>query len=317
MRLGYISLTTFCPNRCVACPCRSRGGDKVRELSLDRIKDDIACAEREQPLDRLILSGGEPTWHSQFSDIMEFLSGCDFPVSLTTTSERFSDPSFLDSILKVYPAERLSVTTALHSFQPDVLDRMTSVTGSFHRWAEGLLALERAGVDTTLKHLLSRPTISRLQDFVREFYHRFTPATGLYLCALDISGMARKNQHQLICSFAELKTNLESALDEVAAFRSQGDRRPVHILDLPYCVVEKRYRPFFNTGRRAGSEIAFYDAPDYDRDAPHEHLAQRSSIHPEKCAPCIYRNSCQGILDTASDVYDAAELHPVLDEEGS
>lgn len=316
MRLGYLSLTTFCPNRCIACPCRSRGSGDVKELSLERIKEDVAYSERENPLDRLILSGGEPTWHSEFNAIMAFLAGCGFPVSLTTTSERFSDPEFLTSVFKVFPMNKLSVTTALHSFNPEVHDAMTATPGSFHRWSNGLLALEKAGVNTTLKHLLSHPTISGLPDFVRTFYHRFTPATGLYLCALDFSGMAHRNRARLICSFGELKKNLEFALEAVLAFRAKGDLRPVYVIDLPYCLVEERYRQFFDTGRHAGSEIAFYDAPDYDRNSPREHLAQRSSINTEICAPCIYRKSCQGILDTASAVYEAADIHPILMKEG-
>ena len=315
MRIGYISLTVYCPNRCIACPCRSHSSDKIKELSLERIKDDVVYAEREEPLDLLILSGGEPTWHSKFNDIMAYLSKCRFPVSLTTTSERFSDPEFLASVLKVFPVSKLSATTALHSFKPEVHDAMTAIPGSFHRWSNGLLALEKAGVKTTLKHLLCRPTIGDLPDFVRRFYHRFTPATGLYLCALDFSGMAHQNRDQLICSFAELKKNLESALDTVLAFRAKGDLRPVYVIDLPYCIVEGRYRRFFDTGRHAGSEIAFYDAPDYDRNSPREHLAQHSSINSEICAPCIYRKSCQGILATASAVYEAADIHPILMKE--
>ena len=193
MRLGYLSLTTYCPNRCIACPCHLHGNCEVKELSLDRIREDIAYAERERPLDRLILSGGEPTFHSEFVRIMTFLSGCGFPVSLTTTSERFSDPGFLESVLKVFPAARLSATTALHSFDPGIHDAMTMTAGSFHRWSEGLLALEKAGVGITLKHLLCRPTIKSLTAFVEEYYSRFTSTTGLYLCALDFSGILPLN----------------------------------------------------------------------------------------------------------------------------
>ena len=243
---------------------------------------------------------------------MTFLSGCGFPVSLTTTSERFSDPGFLESVLKVFPAARLSATTALHSFDPGIHDAMTMTAGSFHRWSEGLLALEKAGVGITLKHLLCRPTIKSLTAFVEEYYSRFTSTTGLYLCALDFSGMAEKNMNRLFCSFAELRENLEPALDIVTAYQAKGDRRRVSVLDLPPCAVRGPYRHFFLGTRHANSELAFYDAPDYDKNAPRDNLIQQHSILPEICSPCIYRDTCQGTWTTAVKCYAEKDFHPVL-----
>lgn len=312
MRIAYLSLTEFCPNHCMACPCESSTRSNVRELELERVFEDIRRAEDAGGIDRLILSGGEPTWHSQFMKVMAFLGERLFPVSLTTTSERFAEPDFLRAILTVFPAHRLSVTTALHSFAPAVHDTMTRTPGSFKRWFGGLLALETAGVSTTLKHLLSRPTIDDLPFFVAEYYLRFSPSTSLYLCGLDFSGIAARNRQQVFLSYPEIREHLQPALDVVLERRATGDARPVWVLDLPLCAVDARYRSFFPVGGARSASPAFYDAPDratplFDDEVP----VQRA--HPkEVCANCLRREDCRGTWSSASEHHKASEYRPIL-----
>lgn len=311
MRLGYLSLTEFCPNHCLACPCESSRRLKVQELDVERIFEDIRRAEAEGGIDRLILSGGEPTCHSRFMSVMEFLGERSFPVSLTTTSERFADPTFIRDVLAVFPAHRLSVTTALHSFDPAIHDAMTRTAGSFHRWLGGLLALEVAGVSTTLKHLLSRPTIEALSSFVVEYYRRFAPTTSLYLCGLDFSGMASQNRAQVFLTYSEIRDRLQPALDIVLEHRAAGDARPVWVLDLPLCAVDATYRPFFPVGGVASGGPVFYDAPDRDVPLFGDKVPVRRAHPREICATCLMRDACRGTWSSASECHAPSEYRPI------
>ena len=310
MRVGYLSLTTFCPNHCLACPCRHAGAAGVKELDLERIREDIRKAEERGPLDRVILSGGEPTFHGRFVEVMEFLASKQFPVSLTTTSERFSNPDFLRTVLAVFPAKRLSVTTAFHSFDPEIHDGMTRTPGSLRRWKEGLLAVEAAGIATTLKHLLSRPTIEALPRFVEEYYRQFAPSTGLYLCSMDFSGSAALNRDQVYLSFAEIRRWLEPALDCARKRREAGDSRPVWVLDLPLCAAGEAYHAFFPDGRRQADAPVFYDAPDRESILFEDALSPQRSVPGGVCAPCRLKERCRGTWTSATGRHAASDYRP-------
>ncbi len=316
MKLGYISLTEFCPNRCLACPCESSRRPDARELDVERVFEDIRRAETEGGIDRLILSGGEPTCHSRFMAVMEFLGKRSFPVSLTTTSERFAEPTFLSDVLAVFPASRLSVTTALHSFNPVVHDSMTRTAGSFRRWSEGLLALESAGVSTTLKHLLARPTIGDLSLFIAEYYRRFASTTSLYLCGLDFSGMAARNQEQVFLTYPEIRDQLQLALDMVLERRVEGDLRPVWVLDLPLCVVAPPYHPFFPVGGTASKGLAFYDAPDLAVPLWGDKVPVRQTHPSEVCMTCLKRDTCRGTWSSAVKCHASSEYRAVSEVVG-
>lgn len=310
MRVGYLSLTTFCPNRCLACPCRHAGATGAKELDPERIREDVLKAEERGPLDRVILSGGEPTFHGRFLEVMAFLASRSFPVSLTTTSERFSDPDFLRRTLDAFPAKRLSVTTAFHSFDPKVHDAMTRTPGSLRRWKAGLLATEAAGVATTLKHLLSRPTIEALPSFVEAFYREFAPSTGLYLCSMDFSGSAAANREKVYLPFAEIRRWLEPALDLVRERRAAGDARPVWVLDLPLCATGEAYHGFFPDGRRQSDAPVFYDAPDLEEVRFSDSLAPQRTVPGDVCAPCRLKDRCRGTWASATDRHPASDYRP-------
>lgn len=311
MRIAYLSLTEFCPNHCLACPCESSSRCSARELPLERISDDIFRMETDGGIDRLILSGGEPTCHGQFLAVMEFLGKRAFPVSLTTTSERFADTEFLRAVLDVFPANRLSVTTALHSFDPKVHDAMTRTPGSFQRWLGGLLALEAADVSTTLKHLLSRPTIDALPQFVAEYCRRFAPATPLYLCGLDFSGMAARNREQVFLSYPEIRARLQPALDVVLERRTEGDVRQVWVLDLPLCTLDEPYHNFFPPRENASGGPVFYDAPDRDAPLGGNGVPVRRKRPREVCADCLRKDNCRGTWSSAAECHAVTEYRPL------
>jgi MoaA/NifB/PqqE/SkfB family radical SAM enzyme len=243
---------------------------------------------------------------------MEFLGKCAFPVSLTTTSERFAEPAFLCDVLAVFPARRLSVTTALHSFDPAVHDAMTRTPGSFHRWLGGLLALEAAGVSTTLKHLLSRPTIDALPRFVETYYQKFAQSTGLYLCAMDFSGSAALNREKVYLPFAEIRKWLEPALDLARERRAAGDARQVWVLDLPLCAVGEEYHGFFPDGRRQANVPVFYDAPDHESVLFSDSLTPQWSVPGDICAPCRLKDRCRGTWSSATGRHDASDYRPFI-----
>ena len=68
---GRLDLTYRCNDNCVFC-FNQKHINKSPELSLAEIKRKFADACRRWPVSRVLLTGGEPTLHPQFWEIMDF-----------------------------------------------------------------------------------------------------------------------------------------------------------------------------------------------------------------------------------------------------
>lgn len=310
MRIGYLSLTTRCPNRCIACPCVNNNAT-FGELSVDEVKRAVELADQHGGADQFILSGGEPTLHTRFLEIMGYLATKSFSVSLTTTSQRFADRDFLNKLLDVYPVERLKAATSLHSFDPLVHDRMTNTEGSFYAWYTGLRQAGSAGIAITLKHLISKPTHQAIPSFVQCYYEQFEEQVPLLICGLDFSGKAARHKEAVFVPFHESRPYLEEALSLVAKRKSEGDDRKVTVFDVPYCAVGSEFWPYLYTTADDDRHLVVYHAPDVPEGKPLTRVPQRSGVTSAGCVRCKVRGKCSGAWGSAFDVVGEDSLVPV------
>lgn len=312
MRLGYLSLTNFCPNKCVACPCVHRKYE-IQDLSLEHVHESIETAEQEGKLDRLILSGGEPTFNADFLKIMGFLSSRSFPVSITTTSQRFSDISFLKTLLSIFPKERLTITSTIHSFNPEIHDSMTGVIGSFQAWFSGMKNVEASGVKLTVKNLITKVTYKSLPEFFMHYYSEFGKTTSLYICGLDYSGMAKKHIADVFISLSEMRPFLQKALlYSESMTEKEHFQRSVAVLDIPYCALDSRFRKYIPAKEEKSQILALYNAPDSPEPKPRTQLQKKKGIRNQRCETCRVKDICIGTWESAAEVYNSDEFVPIL-----
>ena len=301
MRSGYISLTTRCAHRCLCCPCRREPGVKGGDLPVEEVLKTVDEGV-ENGVSEMVLSGGEPTLHGNFLQIVGELARRGLRIGLLTTAESFAVPGFLENVLAVVPANRLRVLTALHSFDPALHDQMTCSEGSLLRSLEGLRRLSAAGVSITVKHLITAPTVCGLPAFTEVFLAEFPPAVHLLVCNIDFCGEAYTNRNLLAVPFSRSRPYLEAALDLVAAAARQAGtwsaESRVRVRDTPLCVVSSQYWPFFCS--YASLKLAVYNDP--ASRVPKREVSNSSGPFFRECEGCPVRAQCPGTWLSAESV---------------
>ncbi len=205
----WVRLTRFCNQRCVFCLDReSQDGDP---LSLDSIRRDLADGRR-QGMSRVVLSGGEPTIHPEFIQIVGLARAQGYRhIQAITNGRRLCYPEFLRAAVAAGVGE---LTFSIHGHTPELHDRLTRVPGSFLQAVTALRsALAVPGLIVSVDVVINRwnlPVLREILDF-----HISLGAREFDLLALVPFGDAWKNRADLFCDFerpenlAQLRRALE------------------------------------------------------------------------------------------------------------
>jgi cyclic pyranopterin phosphate synthase len=162
-----ISLTQRCNLKCVFCHMEGQPATR-EELSAAEIETVVRVASRSG-IDRVKLTGGEPTLRSDLPEIVARISPWVEEVSMTTNGLRLEE---LAAPLKAAGLRRVNVS--LPSLDPATYERLTGVDGA-DRAVRGIRAARRAGLApiklnvVALSGLTDEPGgVQRLVDFAQE-----------------------------------------------------------------------------------------------------------------------------------------------------
>ncbi len=144
---AWIEVTTQCNQTCRHCFMfeRLRQGHVPLEQLVSAI-----CALERLPVRRLVLSGGEPTLHPNFHEVLAAALRAVRPVTVLSNGLRHS--ATLISALR-HPLVRVEVP--LLGWE-EAHDHMTGVPGSFQRALAALKAYREAGVRVVMTTTLTR-----------------------------------------------------------------------------------------------------------------------------------------------------------------
>ncbi len=205
----WIRLTRVCNQRCLFC--LDRGAQNGSSLPFEVLKRNLARG-RKQGMTRVVLSGGEPTIHPMFLELIGAAQALGYThIQTITNGRRFCYPAFLDAAVAAGLRE---VTFSLHGNNPALHDRLTRVPGSFVQLVTALRrALSIRGLIVSVDVVINRlnlPVLREILDFcvglgVREFD----------LLALVPFGDAWRHKDELFCDFAEAenRAHLRRALE--------------------------------------------------------------------------------------------------------
>lgn len=287
MSSGYINLTSRCPHTCINCPIHSYALN-CGELSLEEIYSTIDSGIRKG-MDSIVLSGGEPTFHTRFFDVIKYLAQYPIKVSMLTTAISFSNDKFIERLLDCIDVSRVRIASAIHSFDASVNDYMTQNNKTFRHIMRGLHNAIDAGISTSIKHLITKPTYQAMPEFVRRYSEEFPINVPLLICNIDYCGRAYEHVDSLKVSFKESRPYLEAALDYLMIHQKD---RAIHVLDTPLCVVSRRFWRLLNS--QAGQVIPVYNAPANRERKPIENMVNTSGPYFMCCHECCVRHVCPG-----------------------
>ena len=165
--IGLLEITSHCNLECPVCFANSGPGGKHLSVTQCRAAIDTLVEAEGEP-EVLQLSGGEPTIHPQFLDILEY--ACQQPIDvvmINTNGIRIArDPAFVEKLCEL--KHRLEIYFQFDSFDDDDTGLLRGQS-LVETKLKALEVLGKAGIRTTLVCTLQRGVneneIGRLVDF--------------------------------------------------------------------------------------------------------------------------------------------------------
>jgi pyruvate-formate lyase-activating enzyme len=159
----WVRCVTACNNRCLFC----LDADTPREqiLSVEDLRRDIDRGIDERGATRLVLSGGEPTLHPSFVDLVRYGVSRGYErVQCISNGHRFAHRPFLSACLDAGLGE---ITFSLHGHTAALHDALTRTPGSFARLVRGIdRAMKDGRPVVNIDVCLNQQNIAHLEQIV-------------------------------------------------------------------------------------------------------------------------------------------------------
>lgn len=105
---------------------------------------------------QITISGGEPTLHPNFIEIISFAQKCGMYVTVLSNGENFANNAFVNEIKKCIDITKLRIITTLHSSIPEKHELVNKSKGSFHKSVAGLKNMYELGQRLKLSIVLQK-----------------------------------------------------------------------------------------------------------------------------------------------------------------
>lgn len=304
----YLALGYQCNHRCFFCPC-GKNIVKTKQASEEELMQAIDRGIQEQNIDQITLSGGEPTLHPAFNKIITYCMKKGLYVSVLSNGETFYKQSNVQRFFEKVDPRRIQITTALHSDEAVIHERVTGVEGSFERTILGLRNVMGYGIAVTVKQVPSKWNYKRLPQFVDFVYKTFGSMMSLTICGMDFCGMDREQIEEVAVGYKQMRPYLEEALVKVLDIRQNFHGFPwVTVADLPLCNIDPCYWGFFTKVSRG--EISQYSAPTNleGHVETNSQITNDCDTYFKACKECYVNSFCPGVWRTASQFFGESEV---------
>lgn len=308
----YLALGYLCNHRCFFCPCGEKS-ELPAFAEKEQLMHAIDIGIQNQGIDHITLSGGEPTLHPAFHDILKYCVEQGLRVSILSNGDSLADEKKAQSLFGDIDRRAISVTSAIHSDFPHLHEQVTASSGSFQRTIQGLLNLVHMGIPVTVKQVISRWNYQRLPDFVDFVYGTFGPGVSLTLCGMDFCGMTPGQILEVAVDYPTIQPSLERALDLVISLRQQFQAFPqVTVADLPLCCADPYYWGFFTMVSR--SCLSQYSAPEGSSGTVNQHTQVENDcgVYFNACHDCCVAEFCPGVWHTAYQYFGESAVHTIF-----
>jgi radical SAM protein with 4Fe4S-binding SPASM domain len=188
VRFAWVEITSKCNQLCAHCFL----GDDLNHyphVSKDLIFEHFETLSRSGAR-QLIISGGEPTVHPDFLEILDRAATYPFRISLLSNASRSGYVKFVSSLLKY----EVTVKIPILGWQTSH-DKMTGVKGSFERTIHNIQMLIDAGVKVELGTTVTGINFEDISK-IREFANSLR--VPLEVSPVYAIGYAKKNASEVL-----------------------------------------------------------------------------------------------------------------------
>jgi len=242
--MEIICIWDKCNNKCLMCT-NPEGAwqawdgsyDYSYEALVERIEKDKEKFEQEESL---YLTGGEPTIHPRFIDLLKYLKQ-SFPkqrIKILSNGRRFYYGSFTRKVLAT--ANNLEVDVSLYGASPETHDRITRSKGSFSQTKAGfenLLRQKRKGQQIGLRFVITALSKNDLLKVLELAKNNFKKLDRIILVFMEIEAMAEKNFEKLKLTYSSLRKTMSAVSPYIGEFKE------LRLYHFPLCTITPKLWP--------------------------------------------------------------------------
>lgn len=304
----YLAISYICNQKCSFCPC----GTLRTQHNFLELPDISAFLEAHKDVAgrHIVISGGEPTLHPDFAEILSMFQRANFYITVLSTSERFSDPEFTRNVFGNLDPARIKIITTLHSHKAEEHEIVNQTPGSFYRSIQGINNVATYHCKVVVKHCITKMNYQNLREFYSFVNRTFPVQIDMQLCSIDYCQISKNEEETEFVSFPMIKAHLEDMLDAYFVDLHHSITRNLYCINLPLCAAEPIYWKVFQ------KNSAHYE----EHVSPNETGGLQINIHVDNivspsvvyCKDCLVKNSCAGTYHSAFDIYGSRMIQPYL-----
>lgn len=293
MKNAYLAICYSCNERCSYCPCSKQEKQDKLITPLSDLKTAIAQFAVEGITD-ITISGGEPTLHPDFIDIIDYSQRCGLQVTVLSNGERFSNIDFLTKLQERLNMRQLRIITTLHSESAISHEQANDTPGSFQRSVNGLLNLCNCGSKVIVKHCITKENYKSLKEFFLFIDRTFIPDVDVQLCSIDYCGIPNELLNAEMLTFIELRPYLEAMFDYHMEHKESGLKRKLYCINMPLCACDPFYWDYIPKRRKQMYNL-YKDPHSSNVNTANDIVGINETV----CAGCKAASICCGTYHTA------------------
>lgn len=301
----YININSKCNCKCINCILKEESRENTRLLQVEDVRDlidSIRDSYNDQCLNIVEISGGEPTLHPDFIEILRLLNqaktdGLVYKITLLTNGITAHDTAFSSLISKYID----DVVVTLYDTDPSLHDAFTQVPGSFCKKCIAIDNFLASGIKIHLKLLVIKPSFKHLPQMARFIVDRWGSQVHVAINGTHYTGDAFKNQETLSFNYCEAVEFIENALDIL------NENNIVSSIFFPLCLLDPVYWKYSPYGFKELIENSISISPTYELGKANRLLDEfinRSAI----CQDCLLLPRCNWPWRKYSEILGEAEI---------
>ncbi len=255
----------------------------------------------DQGFRRVVLTGGEPTIHPGFWDVVSALNARGMRWDVNTHGRSFSDPDFT---LRASEEGLERAIVSLHSHDVETSCLIFGVKKRAHdETVEGISRLLDAGIWIMLNCVVTTYNAPHLEDYLRWCVDRYGTDYVMKLAFPSITGKGG--------DWDGLSLRYIDVIDEVDRMRKAADELGVRLVfeSFPSCILRDPKNR--NISRSGFGETHYLDDVSGDKVYPIDHIEAALSAYPSSCQRCRVVKRCPGVSESYLMRYGASEFMPL------
>ncbi len=303
---AYLQITRECNNECIFCSNPPVGKDYSFEEAKKRVIE-----FKEEGVNELILTGGEPTEADFLPDLIEFIKNNNMETKLVSNCVNFSDKKLVKNL---YKRGLMDCYISIHSVKEEISDRLSQKKGNFKKSIKGLENLISLGIKVNINSTINSLNCDHLSKNVAFFIKNFPQITHFVFNNLDpgsadgeVSSRAKENPW-IVARFVDFELELQKMVSLL-----KKNNKSFRIERVPLCYMEGAEE--FSTETRKIIKNEEYICSFINKRKP----IDIRKVMPEDmrskigcCGSCRLNVVCAGVQKEILDVNGSKEIYPVF-----